>query len=272
MRDVRGLAILVTGASRGIGRHLAEQLARKGARLALVSRSQEQIDAVAAELRPHGTTVLGIAGDLTHPADRERMVATAVEGLGGLDALINNAGLCAFGEFSTSNEEILRRLMEINFYAPVEMTRLCLPHLAKSKHQPAVVSLASICGRRGIPSFPEHCATKFALAGMMESWRGEFQRFGVASVMVVPGLVADPQRDSHLIRNEGRIYLDSSKGPTPEYVASRVVTALEHNWMETVAGGLAIWIHRGARAFPWLFDWIMQNKVRKYARGNPSAA
>ena len=142
-RDLRGRVVLVTGASRGIGRRAAGRLAKLGARLALTARSAD-----------------AFPGDLTDPGDRERIVAGTVAKFGGLDVLVNCAGVCSFGEFSTSTEDIVRRVLEVNFFAQAEMIRVAHPHLLKSGEQaangwrPAVVNVASICGRWGIRRCP----------------------------------------------------------------------------------------------------------------------
>ncbi|QVL31769.1 SDR family NAD(P)-dependent oxidoreductase [Telmatocola sphagniphila] len=264
-RELNGAAILLTGATKGIGRKVAHLLADEKAKLAITSRSQSDLDALALELRSKGIQVAPIAADLTKEEDRRKLVAEAVRQLGGLDVLINNAGLCSFGEFSTSDESILRRLMEINFFAPVEMARLCLPHLTASNNKPAILNVGSICSRRGIPSYPEHCATKHAIAGITESWRGEFQRFGVDVCLVLPGLVSgQPDRASHLLRDEGKIYLNPNAGPSEDQVARGIVKALKKGWMETVIGQLALLIHRGNRVTPWLLDAVMRKKVLSY--------
>lgn len=264
MRNLKGRAVLLTGGSRGIGRRIADELARRGSRLALVARNAEELEQAARELRQGGGEAHAIAGDLTIAAERERIVTTAVERLGGLDILINNAGTCSFGEFSTSSEEVLRTIMEINFFTPVEMMRLCLPHLMRSSDRPAIVNVASIAGRRGFPSFPEHCASKFALAGITEALRCEFARFDVDVLLVVPGLAKVEDFDKHLLRNEGRIHIDWQRVQSPEKVASGIVRALRWNRRETVIGWLALQIHRLQRVWPSLMDAIMIRKVRNF--------
>jgi NAD(P)-dependent dehydrogenase (short-subunit alcohol dehydrogenase family) len=270
-RNVRGKAILLSGGSRGIGRCLAERLANQGARLALAARGEEDLNKAVAELRAGGADAHGIVGDVTSEIDRKRMVATAVERLGGLDVLINNAGACSFGEFSTSTEEVLRQIMEVNFFAPVEMIRLCLPHLMRSPDKPAVMNVASICGRRGFPSFAEHCASKFALVGLTECLRDEFARFDVDVLLVVPGLARVEDFEKHLLRNEGRIYINWEKAQSPEKVAAGILRALRWNWWETVIGYLALQIHRLQRLWPSLVDGILIRKVLKYEERNAKA-
>src|SRR5262245_46210621 len=131
-RELRGRTVLITGASRGIGRRTAERLAKLGARLALTARSADDLAKVVGECRVAGVDAEAFPGDLTKPEDRERIVADAVARFGGLDVLINCAGVCSFGEFSTSTHDIVRRLMEVNFFAQAEMIRVAQPHLLRS--------------------------------------------------------------------------------------------------------------------------------------------
>jgi NAD(P)-dependent dehydrogenase (short-subunit alcohol dehydrogenase family) len=267
-RNLAGRGVLLTGGSRGIGRCIADRLADFGCRLVLAARGEQDLQKAVGELRARGVEAHGIAGDLTCSEDRERIVATAVEKLGGLDVLINNAGTCSFGEFISSSEQVLRLLMETNFFSPVELTRLCLPHLMKSVHRPAIVNIASICGRRGFPSFPEHSASKFALAGITEALRCEFARFDVDVLLVVPGLAKVRDFDKHLLRNEGRIHIDWQRVQSPEKVARGIVRALRWNWRETVIGWLAMQIHRLQRVWPSMMDGILIRKVRKFSERN----
>jgi short-subunit dehydrogenase len=267
-RNLHRQAVLLTGGSRGIGRCIAERLADYGCRLALAARGEQDLQKAVEELRARGIEAHGIAGDLTCAADRERIVAETVQKLGGLDVLVNNAGTCSFGEFDSSNEDVLRQIMEINFFAPVELTRLCLPHLLQSAHRPAIVNVASICGRRGFPSFPEHSASKFALAGITEALRCEFARFDVDVLLVVPGLAKVNDFDKHLLRNEGRIHIDWQRVQRPEKVARGIVRALRWNRRETVIGWLAMQIHRLQRVWPSLMDAILIRKVRTFERSH----
>ncbi len=122
-----------------------------------------------------GASAFAIAADLTVQRQREMVIDAAVEKMGGLDVLINNAGVASWGHFDTSSEAVLRTIMEVNFFAPAELMRLAAPHLMKGR-QPAVVNVASICGRRGLPGWTEHSASKYALVGLSEALRGEFSR------------------------------------------------------------------------------------------------
>src|SRR5438094_650950 len=116
VRDLRGLRVLVTGASSGIGRCVAEQLAGRGARVA-------------------------VAADVTVAEDRRRLLETVTARFDGLDVLVNNAGVASFGHFADSSEAVARQVMEVNFFAPAELIRLAIPHLARGR-QPAIVNVA----------------------------------------------------------------------------------------------------------------------------------
>jgi NAD(P)-dependent dehydrogenase (short-subunit alcohol dehydrogenase family) len=201
-RQLKDRRVLVTGASGGIGRAIAETVARRGARVVLSARSADKLETLAGELKSRGGDVLVVPADVTHDEDRKRLLDTIVARWGGLDVLINNAGVASFGHFATSTEEVLRTIMEVNFFAPAELMRLAIPVLQKGI-QPAILNLASMCGRRGMPAWPEYSASKFALCGMTEALRGEMARFDIDVLLVVPGLTRS-DLNRHLLRNDGR--------------------------------------------------------------------
>lgn len=258
-RDLAGKRAILTGASSGIGRALARELAAAGVKLALFARTADKLNAVADEIKAKGGTALTVAGDVTSPDDRERLVRTAVEAFGGLDLLINNAGIASWGHFATSTEEINRRVLEVNFFGPVELTRLAIPHLSEG-NQPAVVNVTSMTGRRGMPAWPEYSASKAALVGMSEAWRGEFVRFGVDVITAVPGLTKT-NLNSSLLRNDGRA--DLPDGMPPELVARRVVAAIRSGKVEVVIGGEARKILLMNKFFPRLLNRLVARKVTK---------
>lgn len=274
MRDVRGRVVLVTGASRGIGRRAAERLAKLGATLALTARSADDLAKLVGELKAAGAQAEAFPGDLTKPEDRERIVSDTVARFGRLDVLINCAGVCSFGEFSTSSEEIVRKVLEVNFFAPAEMIRVAAPHLTRSYEggwRPAIVNVASICGRWGIPSMSEHCASKHAFVALTESLRGEFQRFGIDVLLVLPGLVRSDDLQKHLLRNEGKIHLNFAGAQPSDEVADLVVRSLLKNRTEAAVGFASWWVWFGKRMFPRGVRFFMQRKVWKYAKRHGTA-
>jgi short-subunit dehydrogenase len=269
-RDLRGRRLLITGASGGIGRCLAEQAAAAGARLVLAARSAEPLRELAINLGAGGADVLAVPADVTSDADRKRLLAAAVERFGGLDVLVNNAGVASFAHFSDSTEEVLRQVMEVNFFAAAELIRLAIPVLVQGR-QPAVVNVASMCGRRGMPAWPEYSASKHALCGLTEALRGELARFDIDVLLIVPGLTRS-DLDKHLLRKTGRAKIGFDRGMAPEEVARGILRAVYYNRTETVLGWDARWMLRVQRFFPRLVDRLLARKVRQlYETKTPAA-
>ncbi len=260
-RELSGRRVLITGASSGIGRSLAEQLAGRGARMLLAARSDDKLTELAQRLSRLTPAAVPIRADVTVEADRRRLIETAVDKLGGLDVLINNAGLASFAHFADSTEEILRRIMEVNFFAPAELIRLAIPVLVEGQ-QPAVVNVASMCGRRGMPAWSEYSASKFALCGLTEALRGELARFDIDILLIVPGLTRS-ELGQHLLQSTGRMKIDFAAGMAPDYVAARIIRSLEKSKTETVLGREARWMLGFNRFLPRLMDWLIARRVRQ---------
>ncbi len=264
-RELSGKRAIVTGASSGMGRATAEALVKAGARVALASRNGETLNEVATALRAAGGEVLVVPTDVTKAEDRKRLVDVTADKLGGIDLLVNVAGVGAWGHFATSTPELMRQVMEVNFFAPVELTRLAMPHLTGG-NQPAVVYVTSMCGRKGMPAWPEYSASKFALVGMAEAWRGEFVRFGVDVITIVPGLT-DSGFQHRWLRTDGKADLKFEEGMKPEEAAAGIVRAIQKNSREVVLGREARRLLRFNRFFPRLTNWLIARKVRKLYEG-----
>jgi short-subunit dehydrogenase len=218
---------------------------------------------LAERLTVQGAEVLAVAADVTLDADRRRLLAQTVERFGGLDVLINNAGVASFGHFAESSEAVMRQIMEVNFFAPGELIRLAIP-LLRQGVQPAIVNVASMCGRRGVPAWPEYSASKFALCGLTEALRGEMARFDIDVLLIIPGLTRTDLM-AHLLRNEGRMKIaaEMDKGMLPQATAAGILDALARNRTETVLGWEARWILRVNRFLPRLVDRLMARRVRQ---------
>jgi short-subunit dehydrogenase len=265
-RDLKGRRVLITGASSGIGKCLAEQAALAGARVALAARSAEKLDELAGRLTAQGADVLALPADVTSEGDRRRLLDAVVERFDGLDVLINNAGVGSWGHFADGSEAILRQVMEVNFFAPAELIRLAVPVLTRGR-LPAVVNVASMCGRRGMPAWSEYSASKFALVGLTEALRAELARFDVDVLLMLPGLTRS-DLSQHLLRREGRANIDFAAGMPPEAVAAGILVALQRNRTETVIGRDARWMLRCNRFLPWLVDRLLARRVRKLYEAN----
>jgi short-subunit dehydrogenase len=257
-RDLNGRRILITGASSGIGKALAQQLAPLGARLILAARSEDKLNEVAAGL---ASPPIVVPADVTKEDDRQRMLDRAVSELGGLDVLVNNAGIASWAHFTDSTEEILRQIMEVNFFAPAELIRKAIPILV-SGVEPAVVNVASMCGRRAMPAWSEYSASKYALCGLTEALRGELARFDIDILLIIPGLTKS-EFSQHFLKSEGRAKIEYDKGMPPEKVAAAIVKALVKNKTETWIGSDTQWMLRVNRWLPRFVDYMLARRVRK---------
>ena len=189
---------LVTGASSGLGKALAERLVHAGAQVILTGRSAERLAAVAQGLIRAGAEparVITFPADLTIESDRQGLFDLARERFGALDLVINNAGVGATGQFDTHDPSVLRNIFEINFFAVAEVCRLALPLLAEG-NDPVMVAMGSVNARRGLPGRSEYSASKFAVTGFIESIRIEWRRFGIHVLQVNPGFTDTPFDDN----------------------------------------------------------------------------
>jgi short-subunit dehydrogenase len=260
-REFTGRRVLITGASSGIGRALTMQLAQAGARLALAARSKDKLDALASELLAHGADVVAIPVDVTLEADRAHLMAEVQTRFGGLDVLVNNAGIASWAHFADSTEEILRQIMEVNFFAPTELIRLAIPMLTEGQ-QPAIVNVSSMCGRRAMPGWSEYSASKYALCGLTEALRGELARFEIDILLIIPGLTKS-DFPKHFLQTKGRAKIEFDKGMPPEQVAAGILNSLRKNKTETVMGSEARWVLLCNKFFPRLTDWLLARKMKQ---------
>ncbi len=244
-RTLKGKRILLTGASTGIGRELARMLGAKGAKLALVARQTDKLQEAAAEVQKAGGEAVVLPGDLTDPLTPSKVMDEAVKALGGLDILINNAGVGTWNHFAEGTEEHLRHVFEVNFFATSELMRLAVKPLIRG-NQPAILNIASMTGRRGMPGFSEYSASKHALVGLTEALRGEYHRFGISVLMVLPGLTQS-EFFNNVLASKGKAQLPMKNALTPGQTAAAVVKALENDTRETWVGAEAkriLWLNR----------------------------
>jgi short-subunit dehydrogenase len=262
---IRGARILITGASQGIGRALAEEAARRGARVLAAARSWDQLQELADKVRAQGGSLAIVQADVTQPDDRRRMVEAAQQHLGGLDILINNAGIGATGHFADVGPERLRKIFEVNFFGLTETTRVCLPLLRQGR-QPAIVNISSIAGKRGIPARSEYSASKFAVQGFSEALRAELAKDGIDVLVICPGLTAT-NFSQNMLEQKALVPMDHLRGMTAEQVAVATLRAIEKGRREitlTWQGKLIVWV---SRFLPRLADRIAARKIRSLFAG-----
>ncbi|NOZ39394.1 MAG: SDR family NAD(P)-dependent oxidoreductase [Planctomycetes bacterium] len=255
-RSLADRRILLTGASSGIGRALALQLAPFGVRLLLLARREAPLLELAAELKRLGaSSAEPIVGDVTDAELRANVADQIRRDWGGLDMLINNAGVSAHGRFEGSSPAVLRQIMEVNFFAAAELARETFS-LLKAGDDSLVVNIGSILGHRGVPFNSEYCASKFALRGWSEAIRPELARDGIDLLLVSPG-TTDTEFFDHLLAQGEKLPWGEQQGVPVEKVAAQIVRAIERrrheispNWRGRLLGVLN-------RLSPRLVDRLM---------------
>jgi short-subunit dehydrogenase len=268
-RGIAGLRVLITGASQGIGKALAAEATRRGARVLAAARSVDLLDELARSVRAAGGTLETVKADVTSAEDRGRMVEAARRHFGGLDVLVNNAGIGATGHFAEVSPERLRAIMEVNFFGLTETTRVCLP-LLKQGRTPAIVNISSIAGKRGIPARSEYSASKFAVQGFSEGLRAEVAKDGIDVLVVCPGLT-QTNFSKNMLEQKALVQMDHLRGMTPEAVAHATLRALERGTHEvclTLPGRLLVWV---SRFLPGLADRVARRKVLSLFRDEIAA-
>lgn len=252
---------LVTGASSGIGRALCVELARLGTNLVVTARREDRLHDLALELNAeYGVSVVTVAGDLTAEKTRQAVLDAARIDLGGLNFLINNAGAGATERIEATSEDTARRLFELNFFAPLLLTRSALPLLketaASSGLISTVVNFGSIVGLRGTPHYGVYGAAKAALINLSDALRAESAGEGVNVLTVSPGTTSSEFFDN-LWENRSMPNFPSHRAATPERVAQAVVRAMIRGRHRVLPHGPSKILDLLQRISPWLTDQIM---------------
>ena len=214
---------------------------------------------LADEVHRQGGVLEIVQADVTNQADRQRMVDAAQKSFGGLDVLVNNAGIGATGHFADAEPDRLRRIMEVNFFGLTETTRAFLPML-KQGIRPAIVNISSIAGKRGIPARSEYSASKFAVQGFSEALRAELAKDGVDVLVICPGLT-QTNFSHNMIEQKALLPMDHLRGMTADEAARQILRAIARGKNEvhlTFKGKLLVLV---SRFLPRLADRIARRKV-----------
>jgi short-subunit dehydrogenase len=258
-RQLQNRRAVVTGASSGIGREIARELAKAGVKLVVVARREERLRELATEVEGEGGAIETVIGDITDPQVRQQALDAAQSRFGGLDILVNNAGVGGVGLFEDADPQRVRRIMEVNFFALVEMTRAALPVL-KQGTAPIIVNVSSVLGHRAIPYNSEYCASKFAVQGFSEAVRAEFGKHGIDVLVVSPG-TTDTEFSENVIERTVVTPLPQYAGVSAAEVARQTVRAIRRGKHEIIPfrlGRVLLWLNRLS---PRLVDRFMARYV-----------
>lgn len=206
--NLKEKTVVVTGASSGIGRAVALEMARRGANVVLGARRRDKLEAVAAECRALGVNATAVATDVTRIEDCQRLISEAPC----VDVLVNNAGFAIYDSVAEAKPEELRSMMDTNYFGAVNCTQAVLPQML-ARGEGSIVNVGSITGIMGFARMSGYCATKFAMIGMTEALRDEVVGRGVRVALVCPGTT------------ETEFFVKAERGKMPG--ASRLILAVK---------------------------------------------
>jgi len=233
MASLKGKVALVTGASDGIGKEISLALAGKGANVVLVARRKELLEQIAADIKGRGGNALPFAADITLQADRQRAVDATVKAYGRIDYLVNNAGIFDEKPLEKVSAEEIDRMLDLNLRAPLQLTRLALSYLLKSKG--VVLNVSSLSSINAYANEEVYVTTKAGINGFTQSLRNSYGKQGLAVYALLPGSVDTPlirkYLEAHRVENEKWLKMPLeeyyTKILTPADVAAKGIEMLE---------------------------------------------
>lgn len=259
--------IIITGASSGIGKALAYALAKNGNKLVLASRNKKRLTDVLQAINTDNINAISIITDVTKEEDCKNLIKKCIAEFGRIDVLINNAGISMRALFNKSNIEVIKKVINTNFWGTVFCTKYALPYLLQSSG--SLIGVSSIAGHIGLPERSAYSASKFAMNGFLESIRSENQDNNLHVLIACPGFTTSnirkvaltedgtPQKESP--RNEEKMM-------SAEKVAKSIIYAIDckkDTLILTTKGKFAIWLNR---FFPSIAKRLVFNHFKKEKR------
>jgi short-subunit dehydrogenase len=263
--DLKNKTIIITGASSGIGKSCAEECAKKGANLVLGARQFVLLCEIAQDLeKRYGVRVVAVQCDVSREHQCKYLIDQALVSFNGIDVLINNAGISMRALFKDLDLEVIRNVMDVNFWGAVYCTKYALPHLLKN--QGSVIGVSSIAGYRGLPGRTGYSASKFALNGFLEALRVENLKTGLHVMVASPGFTASNIRNVALAKDgtpQGETSMDEGKMMGSDEVAKIIIRGIEQrkrSLVMTAQGKLTVFLNK---FLPGVLDGLVYNHFTK---------
>jgi short-subunit dehydrogenase len=256
--------VIITGASSGIGRALVYEFAKQGAYVIAAARSKDKLGAIEGDLNKTNPNILVVPTDVSREEDCKNLIEIAISKYGKIDVLISNAGVSMRALFEDTDLKVIRRLMDVNFWGTVYLTKYALPYLLKSKG--TLVGVSSVAGYKGLPGRTGYSASKFALQGFLGVVRTENLKKGLHVLIACPGFTSSNIRNTALAADgtqQGESPRDENKMMSAEDVAWRILESIKkrkRNLVLTTEGRLIVFLNK---FFPTLLDRIIYNQLAK---------
>jgi len=261
---MKGKVVIITGGSSGIGKALAFAFGLGGARIMITGRNGYNLEKVVTDLESKGIDAAGFQGDVGIEEDNKRMAEQAIKRFGTIDILINNAGISMRALFDETEVDVIRQVMNTNFFGMVYATKYCLPEIVKNKG--SIIGISSIAGFRGLPGRTGYSASKFALNGFLEALRLELAPTGVHVLTACPGFTSTNIRVRALTKNgltQGESPREEGNMMSAEECAQYIYGATikrKRTLVLTTQGKLAVFMNKW---LPGLADRVVFNFMSK---------
>lgn len=255
----RDKVVVITGGSEGIGRGLIDMLIPLGAKIATCGRNQDKLYNL--QVQYSGHMLHTMVADVSKWNDCEHFIKSTIDTFGGIDILINNAGISHRGLLLDTDVSVIRKVMEVNFFGALHCTKLALPSIVERKG--VIVGISSIAGYRGLPGRSGYSASKFALNGWLEALRTELLETGVHVMWIAPGFTRSNIRNVALNASgspQGESPLNERDLMTAEHCAQHILDAIERKkrtLVLSVDGLKTVWMNK-------LFPAWADKLVRKF--------
>ena len=261
---MKNKVVIITGASSGIGEACAMAYANKGAKVVIAARNLDKLKEVEAKIQKIGSEVLTVKCDVSIQEDCKNLTEQTVAKFGGIDILINNAGISMRAIFNDMELDVMEKIMAINFFGTVYCTKYALPYILKNKG--SVVGVSSIAGYVGLPARTGYSASKYAMQGFLDALRTENLRTGLHVMIACPGFTASNIRNTALSKDgsaQSESPRDEGKMMTAEQVANYIVNGVEkkkRTLVLTSQGKLVVLL---SKFFPKMVEKMIFNHMAK---------
>jgi NAD(P)-dependent dehydrogenase (short-subunit alcohol dehydrogenase family) len=264
MNRIEGKVVLVTGSTAGLGKELARQFCRLGAKVVLNGRDFVKLKHTVSVLRDEGFFPEAVQGDVIMPDDCQRMVDHCIQVHGKLDILISNAGLSSGGRFLDTVPEAFRKLIEINTLGTIFITRAALPHVAKSRG--SIIFISSLAGLVGLPYSSLYSSSKMALTAIAQSLRAEMAGSGVHVGVAHVGFLMNPP-EKRIMGPDGNLQKPGKRfgvlQHSMEDAGKQVISMVRKRKRRKVFTFLGKCLDLAIRFTPWLVRWFMKKSARQ---------
>ncbi|MCH8904211.1 MAG: SDR family oxidoreductase [Bacteroidetes bacterium] len=261
---IQDKVVIVTGASSGIGKALAVELVKKEAKVVMAARNVEKLEEIQQSIDKDKNRTIIVRTDVTDESSCKNLIEESVAQYGRIDVLINNAGISMRALFSEVDLDVLKKLMDTNFWGMVYCTKYALPHIEKSSG--SIAAISSIAGYKGLPGRTGYSASKFAMHGFIETLRIELLNKNVHVLLACPGFTNTNIRKIALNdkgNTQGESPLDESKVMPAAKVAVKIITAIERKKRDLILSSRAmLWANK------WWPKWIDKKVYNMFAKEN----